>query len=242
MSEPTAAPHPDLSDNIKKIAAYTARHPELRSAHHFLYDLRVPPAGRPKFVVMGINPGESANDWQLSATPTEETSRHDFHHVAEKTGSARRWANLANYYLDGADHVLAEVFFWSSRNMRQFEERFGSLSASPHLSFCRDMNLDLLNAYTPQAVILPGIGVASICAAMFDLRQVSTVRDGPARLVEIYTDSVRPWLFTKHWTGARGLTSAQKSQIREAIRQHSSVASCDHRPNRLGKFANGGLP
>ncbi|MBI1405248.1 MAG: hypothetical protein GC145_03875 [Caulobacter sp.] len=208
-----------LAANIERIAAYTARHPELKSAHHFLYDLRSPPDGLPRFVVMGINPGETKRDWDLSPTPTEETSRFDFHRRAEPSGSALRWARLAGDYLDHADYVLAEVFFWSSPDLRVFGERFGPLAKSPHLDFCRDMNRDLIEVYQPEAVVAPGLGSAGLCARLYGLTPLRTIQDAGARVAEIYCDGVRPWVFTKHWTGAFGLTAVQKRLIQDAIRQ-----------------------
>lgn len=214
-----AAPAPNrLRANIERIAAYTAQHPELSRAHHFLYDLKSPPNGAPRFVVMGINPGETPRDWILSPQPTEETSRHDFHHRAEKAGSALRWSTLAAYYLDGADYVLAELFFWSSRDLREFAARFGPLASSPHLPFCRDLNRQLIDTYQPRAVVAPGIGTAALCAKLYGLRHADTVREGSTRVVEAYTDGSRPWLFTKHWTGSFGLSDAQRQAIRGAIR------------------------
>ena len=218
-ASPSTTTSAKLQANIERIAAYTAEHPELRRAHHWLYDLRSPPDGKPEFVIMGINPGETERDWKLSPEPTEETSRHDFHHRAEKAGSALRWATLASYYLDGADHVLAEIFLWSSRDMKEFTERFGPLAASPHLPFCREMNMDVIATYQPKAVILPGLGSAKHCASLYGLRHRESIQEGGARVAEAYTDGQRPWLFTKHWTGSFGLSAAQKERIRTAIRE-----------------------
>ena len=134
---------PNLTANIERIAAYTANHADLRRAHHFLYDLRSPPNGTPRFVVMGVNPGETDRDWRLCSEPTEETSRHDFHRRAEKGGSALRWARLAEYYLDGADYVLAEQFFWSSRDLGALQ---GAVRASSSFAAPR-----VLPGYEPAA-------------------------------------------------------------------------------------------
>ena len=221
-----AASTSKLTANIERIAAYTAQHPELRQAHHFLYDLRSPPDGRPEFVIMGINPGETAWDWEHYPQPTEETSRYDFHHRAEKDGdSALRWGKLCRFYLDGADYVLAEVFFWSSRDMSEFKERYGPLVASLHLPFCREMNLDIISAYQPKAVILPGLQSSTLCASLYGLRHVESIRHEGARVVEAFSDGTRPWLFTKHWSGAFGFTQTQRERVREAIQVASQAGS-----------------
>ena len=203
--------------NIKELRAYTARHEELKAAHHFLYDLRFPKRGSPDFVVMGINPGETAHDWNTAPEPTEETSLYDFHEEAGDGRSAIRWSRAAEYFLSGADYVLAELFFWSSYDGRQFEERFGPLHKSKHLDFCTRMNRDLIEAYSPKAVVLPGLGSAPICRKLYGLSLVDAIADEKGRLVEHHTDGVRPWIFTKHWTGSYGFSTAQREIVRNAI-------------------------
>lgn len=207
-----------LRGNIERIAAYTAEHAELRRAHHWLYDLRSPPVGKPNFVIMGINPGESPSDWEAAPEPTEETSRYDWFEDKKRSRSSIRWSQLAAWFLDAKPYVMAELFLWSSRDMKEFVERFGALAASPHLPFCREMNLDIITAYQPKAVILPGLGSAKLCASLYGLRHCESIHEGGARVAETYTDGERPWLFTKHWTGSFGLSAAQKERIRTAIR------------------------
>ncbi|MBX7135381.1 MAG: hypothetical protein K1X67_22150 [Fimbriimonadaceae bacterium] len=214
-----------LASNIERLADYTASHPELRAAHHFLYDLRCPPKGQPKFVVMGINPGETPNDWLLSPTPTEETSRYDFHVEAGPGRSAIRWSKAAQFFLDGADYVLAEIFFWSSRDGRHFRERFGELKSSPHLPMCTAMNKDLIEAYAPRAVIVPGIGSARLCQSLYGVNHLGGLASTKGRLVEHFTDGRRPWIFTKHWTGSFGLSNEQRVQIRDYIRATTKAES-----------------
>ena len=209
---------PNLNAEIEEIAAYTARFPELRQAHHFLFDLRYPATAKPRFVVMGINPGEVENDWRLSAEPTEETSRHDFHRRGEPDGHVPPWVLQARYYLDGAPYVQSELFFWSSKDLAQFELRYDKLHRSPHLAFCRDLNRRLIAAHRPDAVVLPGLGTANLCATLYGLTHIRTVVGHGARLAEVYSDGARPWIFTKHWTGSFGLTREQRAAIRDAIR------------------------
>lgn len=103
--------------------------------------------------------------------------------------------------------------------MHQFRERFGPITRSPHLEFCREMNLAVIEAYQPKAVILPGIATDKLCANLYGLRRVETVYEGATRVVEVYSDGRRPWLFTKHWTGSFGLTKSQREKIRDTIRQ-----------------------
>jgi hypothetical protein len=213
--------NPRLTANIEEITTYTARYPELQEAHHFIYDLRRPSSDKPMFVVMGINPGESNSDWELVCERREETSRHDFHAKGGPSRSARRWASDAQYYLDNAPYVLAEVFLWSSKGMAQFGERFGSLKKSPHLPICTKMNKEIIEVYKPKAVVLPGIGMTDICASLYELEQVNSVNNSRGRVIEHYTDGTRPWIFTKHWTGARGFTVADRITIKDYIGRYS---------------------
>jgi hypothetical protein len=216
-----------LISNIERIAQYTTEHPELRAAHHFLYDLRHPRDGRPEYVVMGVNPGETAYDWRIAPTPTEETSRFDFHVEQGGGRSAIRWSKAARYFLDDADYVLAELFFWSSHDSRAFSERFGPLAKSKHLAFCVEMNRDLIAAYDPKAVILPGLTHLPLVAKLYDLQPVSMVGDGATRVAEHYTDGQRPWVFTKHWTAAFGFSMAQREAARGCIRDACSTNGAD---------------
>jgi hypothetical protein len=213
-----------LIANIERIAAYTAEHPELIAAHHFLYDLRQPCEGTPRFVVMGVNPGETPHDWEIAPDPTEETSRFDFHVERGCGRSAIRWSKAASYFLDGADYVLAELFFWSSRDSRVFAARFGRLSKSRHLPLCVEMNLDLIDVYQPAAVVLPGLTHVKLVQNLYGLTPVSVVHDGSRRVAELYTDGARPWVFTKHWTAAFGFSKAQREMAREAIRTATPTA------------------
>ena len=207
-----------LTKNIELISAYTALYPELKAAHHFLYDLRHPRDGKPEFVVMGVNPGETAYDWTIAPEPTEETSRFDFH--AEDGGgrSAIRWSKAAQYFLDHTDYVLAELFFWSSYDSKAFRERFGPLAKSKHLPFCVELNRNLIDIYQPKAVVLPGLTNLNLVRDLYGLSAVGQIGDGSSRVVELYTDGQRPWVFTKHWTASFGFSRQQRELARQAIR------------------------
>lgn len=212
-----------LLTNIERVSAYTAEHPELAAAHHWLYDLKHPRDGKPRFVVMGVNPGETEGDWIIAPTPTEESSRFDFH-IEQGTGrSAIRWSKAASFFLDGADYVLAELFFWSSYDSRVFTERFGPLHKSKHLPFCVQMNRDLITAYEPEAVVLPGLTHLKLVESLYGLTHVETILDGGTRVAERFTDGIRPWVFTKHWTAAFGFTKAQRELARETVRKATCI-------------------
>ena len=206
-----------LQQNIDAISTYTSAHAELREAHHFLYDLRFPPSAKPRFVVIGINPGERSADWLISPKPTEETSRYDFHVELGVGRAALRWPRAAKFFLDGQAYVQTELFFWSSKNMSEFRQRFGLLRESPHLEFCVSMNRSLMEFYEPQAVIFPGLTQSRLCARLFDLELLDTVRLQGVKLIERYWDGERSWLFTKHWTGSFGFSNPQRAAVRDYI-------------------------
>lgn len=215
-----------LDSNIQVIRKYTAEHAELRQAHHFLYDLPLNlDVGSPEIVVMGINPGETAVDRASCPGPTEETSKYDFHEhspAGRSTGS-RRWRELTAKFTGGRSVVFTELFFWSSRNHAELLERFESLWDSRHLGFCIDMNRDLIELYQPKAVIFVGLSNSEKAANAFGLKYVDTHRVGGTRVLEHYRDARRPWFFTKHWTGSRGFTIAQRDAIRIYL-EHNLIA------------------
>ena len=209
-----------MLENIERIEAHTRAHPELTQSHHFLYDLRVPKGCRGEFVVMGINPGESPRFCKHYLGPTEETSRFDW---IEEAGFDRveiPWSRWCKFYLDGAPYVMTELFLWSSRNLRELEVRLGEpLVRSRHHPFCREMNLELIGAHKPRAVVVVGLGAALLCCDLYGLRHHGTIRHGGVRVAEQYFDGDgRRWLITKHWTNGWGLTIGQRDAIRAAIR------------------------
>jgi hypothetical protein len=223
MRKPRAMDRRRLDLNIEAIRRYTAAHPELLKAHHFLYDLPLSKeAGAPEIVVMGINPGETAADRLAYAGPTEETWNFDFHEEAAtgRSRGSKRWRELTAKFTGGRSVVFTELFFWSSSDHRELLERFDSLWGSPHLKFCIDMNRELIEVYQPRAVIFVGLSNAKKAAEAFCLQPVNTLTIESTRVVEHYQDGHRPWFFTKHWTGSRGFTTAQREAMRNYLLQH----------------------
>lgn len=207
-----------LNAEISEIDSYTARYAELHQAHHWLFDLKSPAGAFPEVAVAGLNPGESRRDWAICPYSTEETSRHDFHEVYGAGRASIPWTRHCNFYLGGRTFVQTELFFWSSSNTKQLEERYGRLRTSPHLAFCRDMNRRLFNAYGVKAVICTGINNDSLCGSLYGLGPLrqTVIVDG-TRVAKLYHDGLRPWLFTKHWTGAFGFSRAQRERVKLEI-------------------------
>lgn len=212
-------------DCIHSIESYTRRHPELGRAHHFLFDLPLGTLTLPtKVLVIGLNPGEHA-ECTYPGCPhfTQETSRFDFH--KEYGGGVRdvKWNDLIEYYCDTRQVVQSEFFFWSSRRIgKPFKERFGRpfWKCLDHLEFCKDMNLHLIRHRQPKLVVAPGLGAGDRLASLYGLKKFDAPlrADNNHRLVEYFRDiENRTWLFTKHWSGSRGLTNEQRELIRNAI-------------------------
>lgn len=212
-----------MKSTIERIRKYTQENSELLAAHHFLFDLRLNPAGV-DYCVMGINPGETDDEKSGCPGPTEETSLFDFHAQYGRGPSSTRWLANINFFLNTDRVVLGEYFFWSSANAEaEFAERFGPLRLSPHLKFCRDMNLELIENYKPKAVISPGLGMARIASNLYGLELVASEKSANGNnLIFHYSDGKRPWIFTKHWTGARGFSKPQRDQVQSYISKHAS--------------------
>jgi hypothetical protein len=210
-----------LDAAINKIREYTKNHAELCVAHHFLFDLPLDRdrAGRPEYVILGINPGETERDRRAVPGPTEETWNHDFHEKAKlgRSQGSKNWLKNADFFSGGKPLVLGELFFWSSSDGVEFKERFGPLWRSPHLPFCIAMTKLLIEEYQPKAVIFAGLGPAKKVADKFALVHINTLKSGKDRLVEHYRDGSRPWFFTKHWSGSYGFSNAQKEAIKTYI-------------------------
>jgi hypothetical protein len=211
-----------LNDATQRIRDYTAGHSELRAAHHFLYDLPLDKsAPSPKFVVMGINPGETERCRRAHPGPTEETRDFDFHEQSPlgRSRGSINWRKHAADFANSRAVVFTELFFWSSKDKDEFKERYGRLWESPHLAFCVEQNKALIETHKPSGVIFVGISGCEKVAEAFGLETVDTVKEDNSRLVVHYRDQYRPWFFTKHWTGSFGFSNAQKAAIKEYIQR-----------------------
>lgn len=112
------------------------------------------------------------------------------------------------------------MFFWSSKDLTEFRRRFGSLEKSPHLCFCTRLNKELVNEHMPNAVIFTGVTYSKLIADLYDLKYEDRLMAvNGHRLVERFTDGVRPWIFTKHWSGSRGFSKGQRYAIKNYIAQ-----------------------
>jgi hypothetical protein len=222
-----------ISENISSIKQRMQDQRELQQAHHFVYDKRYNQESNTiKYILMGINPGETPNDWltwpRQKGTPTEETSAFDFHEVSGSSRSAMRWKNTCKAILGTLDVALAEAFFWSSKDVAELESRYGKLERSEHLEFCTKLNRELIEIHAPDAVIVVGVGAkyTNILPSLYTLRHVRSVAgENGGRVIEHYEDGSRPWIFCKHWTGARP-SNSEKETMRTYI---ANLAGSDER-------------
>lgn len=221
-----------IHSNIEQIVEYQNQHPELLQAHHFLYDKRYSNAEKCRYVLMGINPGEGPSDWAewpVHGAPAEETSRFDFQTQRAENRSARRWRKTCEAMLNTLDISLTEMFFWSSKNVAELADRYGSLKSSKHVEFCKNLNTKLIEYHDPEAVIVVGIGhlYRTLIPTAYQLQHIKTVPNASGhQLVAQFTDGRRPWIFCKHWTGAR-ISAEETTTMQNAIREASAWRSAD---------------
>jgi hypothetical protein len=160
---------------------------------------------------MGINPGEPEDDWarfpKMDGRVLEESSECDFH--TEPT----RWRRIVED-VAGTNRVsLTNYFFWSSYDTDELEKRYGWLDH--HIDFCVAMNQQLIDFHMPKAVLCSGFDKFTSMANKFGLHFITEQR-GPnnKRLIETYSDEMRPWIVTKYW---RRLSRDEKGLIRAYI-------------------------
>ncbi|WP_458760663.1 hypothetical protein ACSVBT_07695 [Afipia sp. TerB] len=215
-----------ISDLIESIIQYTSGYQELQQAHHFLFDKRLDKnGGQVNFLIMGINPGETKHDWEVypksGNLPLEETSRFNFQ-ANKKSESADRWYRRCVDIMGTDQCAMTEAFFWTSYDLAQMKERYGSFAASSHVKFCARINKELITLHEPKAVIFVGLGFHEQIAELYSLSKCRTIlfsKDGnKRRLMEHYTDGTRPWIFMKHWSGARP-SKEEFQKMRETVRE-----------------------
>ena len=121
----------------EQVLNYTNQHEDLQKSHHWQFDL--PPFKdepfNPKYIVMGINPGE--NKEKLFPNIVQETRFFDFHesiYVGKR--EELNWTKKIFEILQTRKVIQTELFFWSTNKFSDLKKRFGPLSKNKHLSFC----------------------------------------------------------------------------------------------------------
>lgn len=212
-----SAPCSDLVAALEEIRNYTTANPALRACHHFSFDFRLGAFDRATFIIMGLNPGETPDDYGVAPGPAEESSLVDYRQGVDSP-SRRRWFRTCREIVGGDSVTLSELFFWSSPDLRILQARLGPLARSPHAAFCRDLNQRLIAAHQPAAVVLPGLSLIPLAAALYGLTLVTTLHDAKGRLIVHCEQNGLPWIFTRHWSGARGFTRESRETISAYLR------------------------
>ncbi len=231
----------DLSESLKKIRRYTKDNEDLKQCHHFLFngiynrDTRKEKDVNDKadVIVMSINPADTSADWEhWKDTPTENSNEEDFHDKVQKvSASAKAWETKTKIFCEdlfGNKINESAFFFWSSANKgEKFTETFGykwkSKECFKHFYFCKERNIELIQYHKPKIVIAPGIGDAEYFSNLYEMKHIDTVVDenNGHRLIEHFEFQDIPFIFTKHWTGARGFSKIQEKIIIDYLRQFS---------------------
>lgn len=212
-----------LVDLAEIVEDYDRNNPDLQSSHHFVFACPLPrDSDTFDYVVMGLNPGEQVWNWEQCNERTSETAKHDWILNLASFPRAQKWRKDIAKFCGGRPVLMSELFFWSSQNAGlAFYQRFGtSIEDSPHLRFCTDMNLKMLEVARPKAVILPGLSLSRQFAQVYGLTEVphkALLADNGHSLVKYYEGHGLPWVFTKHWSGAFGFSATQRTQVQAYI-------------------------
>lgn len=205
-----------LVAEIERIRDFTRADPKLSSCHHFSFDFRLGKGDRAEFVVFGLNPGETRDDLQFEPGPTEESSLFDYRRGVDSRSRAH-WLKTCRDILETDSIALTELIFWSSPTIPVLKARLGDLK--PYAEWCRPLNEALFAYHQPRAIVAPGLGLLPLTAETYGLRHVETVRNAEGkRLIEHWTRDDRPWVLTKHWTGAFGFSCEEKKKITDYVR------------------------
>ena len=233
-----------ISESLEKIRLYTKHNMDLMKCHHFLFNAiykrenRVNLNAKADVIIMSINPAETEDDWKYykGKTPAENSNELDFHsYIIDEniSASAKRWKTLTKIFCEdlfGNNINESAFFFWSSPDKgEKFKETFGykwkSNSCLKHFNLCKELNIDLIKYHKPKIFIAPGIGDAKYFSNIYEMKYIDTVvfeSNGKRhRLIEHFEFQDIPFIFTKHWTGARGFSKIQKEIIIDYLRQFS---------------------
>lgn len=214
-----------ISQLMVEVREYQQQHRELLKSHHFVVAVPLNKgADTFEYLVMGLNPGEQDGNWLAHSGPTEETVDYDWLDCIPRTDSSKRWRTKVEYFCGTTNVLQSDLFFWSTNNIGSaFVDRFGTaFRKSPHLQFCCEINLKLVDLTQPKAVVAPGITHADEFAHRYGLSPVNSIvtEDGHRLIAHFERDRI-PWIFTKHWTGSRGFSAAQAELVRGYISQAS---------------------
>ena len=215
----------NLSETLNKIRNYTRENLELQKCHHFLFNLPLDKTSiKADVLVIGLNPGEHSSDWDYDInTPTEETHEFDFHEEFGKGRASIPWSKVCKRCLPDSKIFQSEFFFWSSANTNdEFINRFGySFKDCPHFDFCKECNLELIRFHKPKLIVATGTSWVDLFSNKYDLRHIKTLKreinKKQGKIICHYEWEDIPFIFTPHWSGARGLNKEVQSEIKDYL-------------------------
>jgi hypothetical protein len=215
-----------MKDVLKRVREYTQNNHDLMKCHHYMFNLPLSQKQKADVIIIGLNPGESADDWKYDGPlPTEETSEFDFHnHSKVRSRSNIVWTKKCKDFFPDSSIYQTEFFFWSSSDLdNKFEERFGyEFYDNPHFDFCRKCNEEMFRYHKPKIICATGIGNHKLLADLYDLEHVETFKsklDKRKRNVIIhYEFEDIPFIFTPHWTSGF-VSKLEKSEIKTFLKK-----------------------
>jgi hypothetical protein len=211
-----------VSDSLLTIREKWDLYPELSSFHHFTFGRWIRERGTKNLLLMGINPGESPDDWRNFPEGRYEESSELDPLSLHTTTSRRQWGEQVDFYVPMKHGILiSELFFWSSKDMHQLRERIPDWKTHPLIGFCRICNERLIEAYEIERVVFTGISLRTLVSKVYQLTQTELIFDNSNRerlLGARYKGRGREWLFVRHWTGSRPrLLAHEKRDIQSLI-------------------------
>ena len=206
------------SDLIQRIRDRSTNYPELKEAHHFVFDCPLDRSyqGPSEYVWLSVYPSEGDDDWNLCPHNTEETRDYNFQlEHGRSIGSQRRLKKLRWFLGDELYRLttLTMQFFWSVKNTgTDFTERFGyTFNRHPHWNFCIAMNLELIDRIRPRAVFAERRRLLNRYEHEFGLNPVHTHygRDGNPLLEERRFGDGTPFLCFDNLSARHGHEEAR---------------------------------
>ncbi|MCB6182577.1 hypothetical protein LIN78_03305 [Leeia sp. TBRC 13508] len=184
------------ADLIERIRNYQIEKKLLKKSHHFVFDcpLNFSRPCHPRYIWIGLNPGDDNSDWETTDQKNDEETRdRNFQEVYGRSrGSKTRMTKMRHFLgqevFDQTTHT--ELFFWCSRNLQNdFEKRYGTqFSKSPHLEFCIEVNKELVNRIEPRAIFFESLDRISILQKSFSLEKINSYPAGDRRVDEYVMD------------------------------------------------------
>lgn len=183
------------SDLIEEIRNYQVKNPILlEQSHHFVFDcpFDANSSEQPKYIWIGLNPGDDTDDWaKTNNQNTEETRDYNFQEIYGRGRRSRKRMDKVRKFLGDEFYGLTthtELFFWGSKDTsKDFTLRYGtSFNDSPHMQFCCGLNRQLIDRIEPKAIFFESVGKIDLLKRHFPLQLQQQERVGP-RPVDIYS-------------------------------------------------------